>query len=65
MIGGVAIAAGLERTLRRLVRSVHAVAVPESGAGRLAAVVALDRYDAGDVEAVAHAALRPSTSSSS
>ena len=58
MIGGVAIAAGLERTLRRLVRSVHAVAVPESGAGRLAAVVALDRYDDGDVEAVAHAALK-------
>jgi UbiD family decarboxylase len=58
MIGGVAIAAGLERTLRRLVRSVHSVAVPESGAGRLAAVVALDRYAEGDVEAVAHAALR-------
>ena len=58
MIGGVAIAAGLERTLRRLVRSVHAVAVPESGAGRLAAVVALDGYDDGDVEAVAHAALK-------
>ena len=58
LIGGVAIAAGLERTLRRLVRSVHAVAVPESGAGRLAAVVALDRYADGDVEAVAHAALQ-------
>ena len=48
MIGGVAIAAGLERTLRRLVRSVHSVAVPESGAGRLAAVVALDRYADGE-----------------
>ena len=43
MLGGVAIAAGLERRLRRAHRSVHAVAVPESGAGRLAAVVALDR----------------------
>ena len=41
LIGGVAIAAGLERRLRALVPAVHAVAVPESGAGRLAAVVAL------------------------
>ena len=37
--------------------SVHAVAVPESGAGRLAAVVALGRHADGDVAAVAHAAL--------
>ena len=64
MIGGVAIAAGLERRLRRP-SSVHAVAVPESGAGRLTAVVALGRYAAGDARAVAHAALEASTSSSS
>jgi 2,5-furandicarboxylate decarboxylase 1 len=57
LIGGVAIAAGLERALRRLVPSVHAVAVPESGAGRLAAVVALERHAAGEARAVAHAAL--------
>jgi 2,5-furandicarboxylate decarboxylase 1 len=57
MIGGVAIAAGLERALRRIVPSVHAVAVPESGAGRLAAVVALGRHDDGEARAAAHAAL--------
>ena len=57
MIGGVAIAAGLERRLRRLVPAVHAVAVPESGAGRLTAVVALGPHEAGEAEAVAHAAL--------
>jgi 4-hydroxy-3-polyprenylbenzoate decarboxylase len=57
LIGGVAIAAGLERTLRRLAPSVHAVAVPESGAGRLAAVVALGRHEAGEARTVAVAAL--------
>ena len=35
LLGGVAIAAGLERRLRAAVPSVRAVAVPESGAGRL------------------------------
>ena len=42
LLGGVAIAAGLTVQLRRLVPAVTAVAVPEGGAGRLSAVVALD-----------------------
>jgi 2,5-furandicarboxylate decarboxylase 1 len=42
LLGGTAIAAGLEAQLRRVVPAVRAVAVPEGGAGRLAAVVALD-----------------------
>jgi len=42
LVGGVAIAAGLARRLRRLVPEVRAVAVPEGGSGRLAAVLALD-----------------------
>ncbi len=41
LIGAVAIAAGLEQKLRAAAPAVHAVAVPESGAGRLSAVVAL------------------------
>jgi 4-hydroxy-3-polyprenylbenzoate decarboxylase len=41
LLGGVAIAAGLAAQLRRVVPAVTAVAVPEAGAGRLAAVVAL------------------------
>jgi UbiD family decarboxylase len=40
LLGGVAIAAGLTAELRRVV-AVREVAVPEGGAGRLAAVVAL------------------------
>ncbi|MGH2914411.1 MAG: UbiD family decarboxylase [Solirubrobacteraceae bacterium] len=43
LLGGVAIAAGLTRELRRVVPAVSEVAVPEGGAGRLTAVVALDR----------------------
>jgi 2,5-furandicarboxylate decarboxylase 1 len=42
LLGGVAIAAGLMAELRRVVPEVRAVAVPEGGAGRLSAVVALD-----------------------
>jgi 2,5-furandicarboxylate decarboxylase 1 len=42
LLGGVAIAAGLMAELRRVVPAVCAVAVPEGGAGRLSAVVALD-----------------------
>jgi 2,5-furandicarboxylate decarboxylase 1 len=42
LLGGVAIAAGLMMELRRVVSAVRAVAVPEGGAGRLSAVVALD-----------------------
>lgn len=42
VLGGVAIAAGLARELRRLVPAVRAVALPEGGSGRLSAVVALD-----------------------
>jgi len=42
LLGGVAIAAGLLATLRRVVPAVRAVAVPEAGAGRLSAVVALE-----------------------
>ncbi|HWE10462.1 MAG TPA: UbiD family decarboxylase [Solirubrobacteraceae bacterium] len=42
LLGGTAIAAGLEAQLRRVVPAVRAVAVPEGGAGRLTAVVALD-----------------------
>ncbi len=42
LLGGVAIAAGLMAELRRVVPAVRAVAVPEGGAGRLSAVVALD-----------------------
>jgi 2,5-furandicarboxylate decarboxylase 1 len=42
LLGGVAIAAGLMAELRRVVPTVRAVAVPEGGAGRLSAVVALD-----------------------
>ena len=57
LIGGVAIAAGLERRLRALVPSVTAVAVPENGAGRLSAVVALGPHAAGEPGAVARAAL--------
>ncbi len=57
MLGGVAIAAGLERRLRQSVPSVLAVAVPESGAGRLTAVVALGPHEHGDARTVALAAL--------
>src|SRR6202162_6416083 len=42
LLGGVAIAAGLAAALRRVVPAVTAVAVPETGAGRLSAVVALE-----------------------
>jgi 2,5-furandicarboxylate decarboxylase 1 len=42
LLGGTAIAAGLTAELRRVVPAVHAVAVPEGGAGRLSAVVALE-----------------------
>jgi UbiD family decarboxylase len=41
LLGGTAIAAGLAAELRRLVPAVREVAVPEGGAGRLAAVVSL------------------------
>ncbi|HTU30949.1 MAG TPA: UbiD family decarboxylase [Solirubrobacteraceae bacterium] len=41
LLGGIAIAAGLAAELRRLMPGVVSVAVPESGAGRLAAVVSL------------------------
>ena len=57
LLGGVAIAAGLERKLRRSVPSVRAVAVPESGAGRLSAVVALGPHEPGEGRAAALAAL--------
>lgn len=57
LIGGVAIAAGLERRLRGLVPSVRAVAVPESGAGRLTAVVALGPHAPGEALTAARAAL--------
>jgi 2,5-furandicarboxylate decarboxylase 1 len=55
--GGVAIAAGLERRLRQAVPSVRAVAVPESGAGRLSAVVALVEHAPGEARTAALAAL--------
>jgi 4-hydroxy-3-polyprenylbenzoate decarboxylase len=42
LLGGTAIAAGLAAQLRRVVPAVRAVAVPEGGAGRLSAVVALE-----------------------
>ncbi|HEX5195248.1 MAG TPA: UbiD family decarboxylase [Solirubrobacteraceae bacterium] len=42
LLGGVAIAAGLTAELRRIVPAVTEVAVPEGGAGRLTAVVALE-----------------------
>jgi 4-hydroxy-3-polyprenylbenzoate decarboxylase len=57
LIGGVAIAAGLERALRRVVPAVRAVAVPESGAGRLAAVIVLADHAPGDAREAALAAL--------
>jgi 2,5-furandicarboxylate decarboxylase 1 len=57
LIGGVAIAAGLERRLRGLVPSVRAVSLPESGAGRLAAVVALGPHGPADALTAARAAL--------
>jgi 2,5-furandicarboxylate decarboxylase 1 len=57
MLGGVAIAAGLERRLRQSTPSVRAVALPESGAGRLTAVVALGAHAAGEARAVGLAAL--------
>jgi 4-hydroxy-3-polyprenylbenzoate decarboxylase len=41
LLGGTAIAAGLAAELRRVVPAVRQVAVPEGGAGRLTAVVAL------------------------
>jgi 4-hydroxy-3-polyprenylbenzoate decarboxylase len=58
LIGGVAIAAGLERRLRKAVPPVQAVAVPESGSGRLAAVVALGPHEPGDARAAGVAALQ-------
>jgi 4-hydroxy-3-polyprenylbenzoate decarboxylase len=57
LIGGVAIAAGLERRLRGLVPSVRAVSVPESGAGRLSAVIALGPHQPVDALTAARAAL--------
>ena len=57
LLGGVAIAAGLERKLRAGAPSIRAVAVPESGAGRLSAVVALGPHEPDDARAVALAAL--------
>lgn len=42
LLGGVSIAAGLAAALARSLPAVRAVAVPEGGAGRLTAVVALD-----------------------
>ena len=57
LLGGVAIAAGLERRLRSIVPSVAAVAVPESGAGRLSAVIALSAHGPDDARAAALAAL--------
>jgi UbiD family decarboxylase len=42
LLGGTAIAAGLLAQLRHVVPAVRAVAVPEGGAGRLTAVVALE-----------------------
>lgn len=45
LLGGTAIAAGLAAELRRVMPGVVSVAVPETGAGRLAAVVAM-RADA-------------------
>jgi 2,5-furandicarboxylate decarboxylase 1 len=41
LLGGTAIAAGLLAEVRRVVPAVRAVAVPEGGAGRLSAVIAL------------------------
>jgi 2,5-furandicarboxylate decarboxylase 1 len=41
LLGGTAIAAGLAAELKRVVPAVREVAVPEGGAGRLAAVVSL------------------------
>jgi 4-hydroxy-3-polyprenylbenzoate decarboxylase len=41
LLGGTAIAAGLAAELRRVIPEALAVAVPEAGAGRLSAVVAL------------------------
>lgn len=41
LLGGTAIAAGLAAELRRVIPDVVGVAVPEAGAGRLSAVVAL------------------------
>ena len=57
LLGGVAIAAVLERRLRGLVPSVRDVAVPESGAGRLSAVVSLGPHEPGDALTAARAAL--------
>ncbi len=42
LLGGTAIAAGLTAELRRVIPAVREVAVPEGGAGRLAAVVSLE-----------------------
>ncbi len=42
LLGGTAIAAGLAAELKRVVPAVREVAVPEGGAGRLAAVISLD-----------------------
>jgi UbiD family decarboxylase len=57
LIGGVAIAAGLERRLRALAPFVRAVAVPESGAGRLAAVISLGLHESAEALGLARAAL--------
>jgi 4-hydroxy-3-polyprenylbenzoate decarboxylase len=57
LLGGVAIAAGLERKLRAALPSVRAVAVPESGAGRLSAVVALGPHEPDEARVAAVVAL--------
>jgi 2,5-furandicarboxylate decarboxylase 1 len=56
-IGAVAIAAGLEWRLRKLVPAVAEVAVTAGGCGRLHAVVALHRPERGDADRVIREAL--------
>ncbi|VVD93639.1 3-octaprenyl-4-hydroxybenzoate carboxy-lyase [Pandoraea iniqua] len=50
LIGGVAIAAGLARTLRAVAIPVREVAVGHGGCGRLNAVVSLSAHRAGDAQ---------------
>jgi 2,5-furandicarboxylate decarboxylase 1 len=56
LLGGVAIAAGLARELRRHVASVRTIAVTEGGCGRLHAIVALGDHPPGDARRAIFAA---------
>jgi len=57
LLGGVSIAAGLERHLRTIAPNLVAVAVPEAAAGRTCAVLALDEVRPGQARQLMMAAM--------